>query len=139
LVIHIDLIYVEENIKSEIIKYIEIEFPAYDDNLQEYFKLIYAEDDKRNGDSNKSHTVNGIILEEDEVQINKIKHQIKDFFINRAIGKYIIIQDEAVNNKLTVLNRSQGESAGIHQCRHCGMEFEDEIQFSTHLRMHFFI
>ena len=105
MVIQIDLASIEENIKSEIIKNIEIEFRPSDNNLQDYFKLIYDEDDDKNKTTKNPNSVKGILLEEDVIQINKIKHQIKDSFIKRAIGEYIIIQDEIVSNKLIILKR----------------------------------
>ena len=139
MVIQIDLQSLDESIKSEIIKDIETEFLQHDVNSQGYLRLIHEEDNEKNSAPGNLKSVKGIMLEEDENQINKIKHRIKDLFIKRAIGEYIVVKDETVNNGLIILGRGQGESAGMHHCRHCGMEFEDEIQLSNHLRMHFFI
>ena len=86
MVIQIDLQSLDESIKSEIIKDIETEFLQHDVNSQGYLRLIYEEDDEKNNTTENLNSVKGIILKEDEIQINKIKHQIKDSFIKRAIG-----------------------------------------------------
>ena len=139
LVIQIDLEFLEENVKLEIIKDMKTELSPVDNISNNYFKLIYDGDDDYNNNKSVSHNIKAIIVEENEKHINKIKHKIKDLIINRAIDDYIVIKDEIDNNKLVILKRTHGESKGLYHCRHCGMEFEDEIQLSTHLRMHFFI
>jgi hypothetical protein len=40
---------------------------------------------------------------------------------------------------ILIMKRTEGESIGIFHCRHCAIEFDDEIQLSSHLRLHFFI
>ncbi len=144
LVIQIDVESLEDNIKSEIIQDMKTELsPPIDSISNNYFKLIYDDSDDNNSNSNSkstsSHNIKAIILEENEKHINKIKHKIKDLFINKAIDEYIVIKDEIDNSKILILKRTHAESKGLYHCRHCGMEFEDEIQLSSHLRMHFFI
>ena len=141
LVIHIDLSSIGENNKKEIIENIKEGIHAKDDNKpQGYLKIIYGNaDGDEISESGYQNHINGIALQEGETQISKIKHQIKDLFISKAISEYIVVQDKAVTNKLMILMRSHGESEGMHHCRHCGMEFEDEIQLGSHLRIHFLI
>jgi hypothetical protein len=143
LVIQIDVESLEENIKSEIIQDMKTELSSPIDNISNnYLKLIYDNsdnDEDNNSKSTSSHNIKAIILEENEKHINKIKHKIKDLFINKAIDEYIVIKDEIDNSKIIILKRTHAESKGLYHCRHCGMEFEDEIQLSSHLRMHFFI
>ena len=144
LVIQIDVESLEENIKSEIIQDMKTELsPPIDNFSNNYLKLIYDDSDDNNSNSNSkstsSHNIKTIILEENEKHINKIKHKIKELFINKAIDEYVVIKDEIDNSKIIILKRTHAESKGLHHCRHCGMEFEDEIQLSSHMRMHFFI
>jgi hypothetical protein len=143
LVIQIDVESLEENIKSELVQDMKTELsPPIDNISNNYFKLMYDDsenDDYNNSKSTSSHNIKAIILEENEKHINKIKHKIKEFFINKAIDEYIVIKDEIDNSKIIILKRIHAESKGLYHCRHCGMEFEDEIQLSSHLRMHFFI
>ncbi|MGN6346926.1 MAG: hypothetical protein ACTHJ7_07555 [Candidatus Nitrosocosmicus sp.] len=135
MVIHIDLESLEENIKLEIIKDLKDDLSPNDNVSNNYFKLIYDDID-----NNKSASkIKAIILEENEKHVNKIKHKLKEIFISKAIDDYIVVNDEINNNKLVILKRSQVESKGLYHCRHCGLEFEDEIQLGSHMRMHFFI
>ncbi|MGN6624658.1 MAG: hypothetical protein ACTHKK_11000 [Candidatus Nitrosocosmicus sp.] len=135
MVIHIDLESLEENIKLEIIKDLKDDLSPNDNVSNNYFKLIY--DDIVNNKS--ASKIKAIILEENEKHVNKIKHKLKEIFISKAIDDYIVVNDEINNNKLVILKRSQVESKGLYHCRHCGLEFEDEIQLGSHMRMHFFI
>jgi hypothetical protein len=135
MVIQIDLESLDENVKSEIIKDMKDELASNDDISINYFKLIY--DDVEHNES--ASKIMAIILEEDEKYVNKIKHKLKEIFISKAIDNYIVVNDEINNNNLVILKRIHGMSKGLYHCRHCGMEFEDEIQLGTHLRMHFFI
>ncbi len=64
---------------------------------------------------------------------------IKDILIERRIHDYVVVQDVEEKDKIVILKREYGEQLGIYHCRHCGMAFEDEIQLSAHLRMHYFI
>ena len=63
---------------------------------------------KKNSAPGNLKSVKGIMLEEDENQINKIKHRIKNFFIKRAIGEYIVVKDDTVNNRLIILGEVKG-------------------------------
>ncbi|MGC2569894.1 MAG: hypothetical protein WA364_00165 [Candidatus Nitrosopolaris sp.] len=69
--------------------------------------------------------------------LRRIERMMKDILIKRRIHDYVVIQDEKEENKIVILKREHGEQLGIYHCRHCGMAFEDEIQLSTHLRMHY--
>ncbi len=80
-----------------------------------------------------------LTLEEKEIYLPKIQDIIKEILINRAIGDHIVVIDPSEKEKLVVIKRSHGEYLGSHHCRHCGMEFDDEVQLSNHFRIHFFI
>lgn len=80
-----------------------------------------------------------LTLEEKEIYLQKIQDIIKEILINRAIGDHIVVIDPSEKEKLVVIKRSHGEYLGLYHCRHCGMEFDDEVQLSNHFRIHFFI
>jgi hypothetical protein len=69
----------------------------------------------------------------------KLERFLKDILIKHRIDNYVVIIDEKERDKILILNKEHSEQIGIYHCRHCGMSFDDEIQLSTHLRMHFFI
>ena len=74
---------------------------------------------------------------DDKSDLRKIERMVKDILIKRRIHDYVVVQDEKEENKIVILKREHGEQLGIYHCRHCGMAFEDEIQLSAHLRMHY--
>lgn len=80
-----------------------------------------------------------LTLEEKEIDLQKIQDIIKEILINRAISDLIVVIDPSEKEKLVVIKRSHGEYLGLYHCRHCGMEFDDEVQLSNHFRIHFFI
>ena len=51
----------------------------------------------------------------------------------------MVIQDAEEEDKIVILKREHSEQLGVYHCRHCGMAFENQIQLSAHLRMHYFI
>ena len=74
---------------------------------------------------------------DDKSDLRTIERMVKDILIKRRIHDYVVIQDEKEENIIIILKREHGEQLGIYHCRHCGMAFEDEIQLSAHLRMHY--
>lgn len=56
---------------------------------------------------------------------------------SRRIDDYVVIQDAKEKNNIVILRRHHGEQLGIYHCRHCRMEFENEIQLGAHQRLHF--
>ena len=80
-----------------------------------------------------------LTLEEKEIDLQKIQDIIKEILINRAVSDLIVVIDPSEKEKLVVIKRSHGEYLGLYHCRHCGMEFDDEVQLSNHFRIHFFI
>ena len=81
----------------------------------------------------------GVELNENSDHINKIKHKIRDILIKNSISDYVVTLDRNATNTILVMQRTKAESMGNFHCRHCGMEFNDEIQLINHLRIHFFI
>jgi hypothetical protein len=143
LVVYIDLISIDNNIRSKIIKDIEAELtPVYDnDNSQNFFRLNYDKniENVENDYHGNQNDANGIILNIDEGQLTNIKNKIKNLFISQAIEEYIVTEEQSSDNRLAILKRNEAELSGILHCRHCGMEFDDQIQLGNHLRMHYFI
>jgi hypothetical protein len=135
-VIKIDLNLLPANHRSVIIHDIDREY-RHHHNLKK----------RKIGDDNKDispridNNHNIITLDSDEKSdLQRIERMIKDLLIKRRIHDYVVIQDaKEEENIIVILKREQGEQLGIYHCRHCGMAFEDEIQLSAHLRMHYLI
>ena len=73
-------------------------------------------------------------------KIEEIKRRLKDALLNNRVRDYIVISDPSHKAKIKILERNSSQNSVVHHhCTHCGMEFEDEIQFSVHHRIHFLI
>ncbi|MGB7953360.1 MAG: hypothetical protein WCF23_05215 [Candidatus Nitrosopolaris sp.] len=129
MVIRVDISSLPENLKSVIIDDIDI---AY---RRQYNSKNHDEDISPQIDNDR----NVLILDDDKSHLKKIERMIKDILIKRRIDDYVVIQDAKEKNNIVILKRHHGEQLGIYHCRHCGMEFENEIQLSAHQRLHFFI
>ena len=137
MVIQINLNFLPGNLKSVIIQDINREY-RNQNNLKPHTDVVYDFDEKdiSPGIDNKQDI---ITLDGEKRNSHEVVLMIKDILIKRRIHDYIVIQDEEEEDKIVILKREHGERLGIYHCRYCGMAFEDEIQLSTHLRMHYLI
>ncbi len=141
--VYIDLENIDANTRSVLLRDMELEFFPNDNNLTRYYNIVYAENID-NGDiqgraSYDPATVKGVELNENLEHIHDIKHKIRDMMLRNSITEYVVTRDRNSINTILIMKRTSGESIGIFHCRHCAMEFDDEIQLSSHLRMHLFI
>lgn len=72
-------------------------------------------------------------------KIEEIKRRLKDVLLKNKVRDYIVVTDPSHKAKIKILERNLSQNSATHHCTHCGMEFEDEIQFSIHHRIHFLI
>ena len=141
--VYIDLENIDANTRSVLLRDMELEFFPNDNNLTRYYNIVYAENID-NGDiqgraSYDPAAVKGVELNENLEHIHDIKHKIRDMMLRNSITEYVVTRDRNSINTILIMKRTSGESIGIFHCRHCAMEFDDEIQLSSHLRMHLFI
>ena len=106
-----------------------------------YTNEVYAKNNEKTvpdvgGQNNKTSI---ITMDKDKSKIREIKQRIKDILIKQRIKDYVVIDDIDNNNQLKIVNKDHAGKLGIYHCRHCGMAFEDQIQLSTHQRLHYFI
>jgi hypothetical protein len=124
-------------------KELESEFFPNDNNRTKYFKILYFESasigENKALAENINSAIKGIELDEKGEEIDFIKQKVKDILIKLAINNYIVILSPHSSTELVILKRSEGELDGELHCRHCGMEFEDQIQLGNHLRIHYMI
>ena len=141
--IFLNLENVDREIVYKILRWIESEFFSDDNYQTNYLKLVYFNPPSKHGDrglgNDNSMVIRGIELDENSKQINKIKQKVKDILIRNSVSKYIVINDPIMQDVLIVLDRLTAQSSGHIHCRHCGMEFDDEIQLGNHLRIHYMI
>lgn len=136
MVIKIDLNFLPRNFKTFIVQDIDREYLNHY-NLKTHTDAVNDLDGKDISPRiDKKQDI--ITIESKKSNSQEIELMIKDILIKRRIRDYVVIQD-AEEDKIVILKREHGELLGIYHCRHCGMAFEDEIQLSTHLRMHYLI
>jgi len=141
--IYIDLENIDTNTRSVLLRDMELEFFPNDNNLTRYYNIIYTENIEKGDIQGRSNydpaTVKGVELNDNLEHINYIKHKIRDIILRNSIAEYVVTRDRNSTNTINVMKRTSGESMGIFHCRHCAMEFDNEIQLSSHLRIHYFI
>ncbi len=141
--IYIDLENIDVNTRSVLLRDMELEFFPNDNNITHYYNIIHGENidngDSQNKPSYDPAATKGVELNENLDHIHDIKHKIRDIILRNSITEYVVTRDRNSTNTILIMRRTEGESIGIFHCRHCAMEFDDEIQLSSHLRMHFFI
>jgi len=143
MVIFVNLEHVHHGIKMKILREIETEFFPNDNNITNYYRIIYqdnsTEKDEKVNSEIEDDTIKGIELDEEVRRLKDIDLILKEILVRLAVPDYVVTRDSDSLDNITFLERTKGESKGILNCRHCGMEFEDEIQLGTHLRIHFII
>lgn len=71
--------------------------------------------------------------------IEEIKRRLKDVLIKNRVRDYIVISNPNCKAKIRILERNWSQNSVLYHSTHCGMEFENEVQFSIHHRIHFLI
>jgi len=143
-VIKIDLNFLPANLKSVFIQDIEIEYSRHHRNLEHKKNVDHNYDNKEKDIGSttidNNHNIITLDRDNDKNDIHRIERVIKDILIKRRIHDYVVIPDtKEGENRIIIVKREHAERLGIYHCRHCGMAFEDEIQLSNHLRMHYLI
>jgi hypothetical protein len=94
-------------------------------------------------DIGKNHINDSDIVDEviivDENNSHTTTRKVKDALIKNRISDYVAIKHPEEEGKVLVLKRSDAERQGTYHCRHCGMEFNDNVKLSIHLRLHYMI
>lgn len=143
MVIFVNLEHLHHAIKEKILREIETEFFPNDNNITNYYRIIYQDNSTGVYEMANSeieyNTIKGIELDEEAYRLKDINLRLKEILVRLAVPDYVVIKDSNSPDNLTFLERSKVESKGVLHCRHCGMEFEDEIQLGNHLRIHFII
>lgn len=73
----------------------------------------------------------------EENNIHTTYQKINDALLKNRIGDYVAIKHHIEEDKVVILKRDEAERQGIYHCRHCGMEFDDNVKLSVHLRLHY--
>ena len=105
-------------------------------DLKEYPSSNNSEISDIDKDESKSSNGADEVRLVQENNIHRTYQKIKDALIKNRIGDYVAIMLHK-EDKVVILKRIEAERQGIYHCRHCGMEFDDNVKLSVHLRLHY--
>ena len=90
-------------------------------------------------DKNESKSSNGAIEVRlvQENNIHTIYQKIKDTLLKNRIGDFVGMKHHKERGRGIIAEEIEAERQGIYHCRHCGMEFDDNVKLSVHLRLHY--
>ena len=128
MIVKIDLTVLPQNIKDVIIREIEKRFQL---------------ENSHDGNYESSENIQSIDNEIIDINVDKkthfksIQQKIKDILIENRIKDYVVVSNLEEKDKIIILHRNNSEKLGIYHCHHCGMSFDNEIQLTTHHRIHY--
>lgn len=121
-----------------------MEFFPNDNKKTNYYRIIYKDNSAADNDDHRYseleyNMIKGVEIDEEPDKQNQLGLKLKEILVRLAITDYVVTKDPRSIANLIFLDRSNVESQGTLHCRHCGMEFEDEMQLGNHLRIHYMI
>ena len=126
MVVKIDISHIPDNLKAVILNEIE----TNEDNSETHTK--------DSGYINSNPNSNIVTLN-NENNIRRAIQKIKDILIKKRMREYVAVDHDKEENMILILKKKHAEKLGIYHCPHCGMAFNNEIQLSTHQRIHYLI
>ena len=88
-------------------------------------------------DERKSSNVTDEVRLIEENNTHETYQKIIDALIKNRIGEYVATKHHKDMDKVVILKREDTERQGKYHCRHCGMEFDDNVKLSVHMRLHY--
>jgi hypothetical protein len=131
MVVKIDISHPPSNIRKIIINEIEINKSKFAGNSSDVDYGI----DKNSGQVDHNNVVDITLRKENNT--NVIKQRLKDI-LTKSTRDYVAVTDPEERNKIVILKKDHAEQLGVYHCLHCGISFENQIQLSTHQRIHYF-
>jgi hypothetical protein len=132
MVVKIDISHPPSNIRKIIINEIEVNKSKFAGDSSDVDYGI----DKSSGQLDVNNVADITLHKENN--IHAIKQRLKDVLTKSSIRDYVAVTDPEERNKIVILKKEHAEQLGVYHCLHCGMSFENQIQLSTHQRMHYF-
>ena len=132
MIVKIDLTGLPENIRDIIIREVEKRFRP-----ENVFNKNYEPSKTIQSTTDSSDIIE--IKIDKESHFKSVKQKLKDILIKNRIKDYVVISNLEEKDKIIILHRNNSEKLGMYHCHHCGMSFDNEIQLTTHYRMHYVI
>jgi len=130
MIVKIDLTGLPENIRDIIIREVEKRFRP-----ENVFNKNYEPSKTIQSTTDSSDIIE--IKIDKESHFKSVKQKLKDILIKNRIKDYVVISNLEEKDKIIILHRNNSEKLGIYHCHHCGISFDNEIQLTTHHRIHY--
>lgn len=143
MIIKLDLTFVPENIRSSLVKSIDLESVAVTDTLNIGVVTNSYNKDKnkdKNNDDKKSSTIGtSIIFYYDKPSLEELKNSLKNILEKNNLDQFVVVEDTENENTLAIVKEGDIEQFGMYMCSHCGMVFGSEEEKVVHERIHYFV
>ena len=117
--------------------------PQNKDVIIREIKKRFQLENSHDGNYESSENIQSIDNDIIDINVDKkthfksIQQKIKDILIENRIKDYVVVSNLEEKDKIIILHRNNSEKLGIYHCHHCGMSFDNEIQLTTHHRIHY--
>jgi hypothetical protein len=144
LIVKLDLTYVPDNIRSALIKSIELELTAASNplNIGVVVTNRHYKDkmkDKVSNDKRSSTIVTSITFQYNKPSQEDLKDSLKRILDKNNLEQFIVVEDTENENTLAIVREGDIEQFGMFMCSHCGMLFKSEEEKIVHERIHYFM
>jgi hypothetical protein len=143
LIIKLDLTFIPENIRSSLVKSIDLESIAATDTLNiGVVTNSYNKDKKKDKDTDdKKSSIIGtsVIFYYDKPSLEELKNSLKNILEKNNLDQFVVVEDTENENTLAIVKEGDIEQFGMYMCSHCGMVFGSEEEKVVHERIHYFV
>lgn len=143
MIIKLDLTFIPENIRSSLVKSIDLESIAATDTLNiGVVTNSYNKDkkkDKDNDDKKSSAIGTSVIFYYDKPSLEELKNSLKNILEKNNLDQFVVVEDTENENTLAIVKEGDIEQFGMYMCSHCGMVFGSEEEKVVHERIHYFV
>lgn len=143
MIIKLDLTFIPENIRSSLVKSIDLESIAATDTLNiGVVTNSYNKDKKKDKDTDdkKSSIIDtSVIFYYDKPSLEELKNSLKNILEKNNLDQFVVVEDTENENTLAIVKEGDIEQFGMYMCSHCGMVFGSEEEKVVHERIHYFV
>lgn len=143
MIIKLDLTFIPENIRSSLVKSIDLESIAATDTLNiGVVTNSYNKDKKKDKDTDdKKSSIIGtsVIFYYDKPSLEELKNSLKNILEKNNLDQFVVVEDTENENTLAIVKEGDIEQFGMYMCSHCGMVFGSEEEKVVHERIHYFV
>ncbi|MPZ07112.1 MAG: hypothetical protein GEU26_11975 [Nitrososphaeraceae archaeon] len=133
MIIKLDLTFIPSNIRSLLVKSIDIES---NDRVINEGKVNGR--DSYDGKSNKN-AGSSVLFYYDKSSLEELKNFLKNILEKNNLNQFVVVEDTENENTLAIVKQGDIEQFGMYVCIHCGLIFRDEEDRFVHERIHYFI